>query len=242
MNNSERSGRRAPLILKTGLSLSLGLAVCTASPGFLRAADPTPLPAAPLAAAADTTGYGGQVLAAVLPHWNPPAGLNGLAQVLVRVSSQGRVLSCEGRNPLGGRPGEPLNAEQIRLNDAACQAVAVPSGFPAPAYGMVSEVILTFAAGNYASSPEKAEGYAEGIIKRASPRVVVPVRLGGELSARVRLRISADGAVEEAKVEKSSGNKELDASILNALTLPGVVTPPPDGNSEVILTFTVRGD
>lgn len=231
---------RAGALFGAGFAFASGIS-CAAAPGYPEAlAAPGLLP--PGAAADISDGYGGRMLVRVLPYWRAPEGINGLAQVLVRVSTRGRVLSCEGKNPFADAPGTPVSPEQARLNDAACAAVAEAGPFPPPSHGLIVAVTLSLAAGNLTPALLQPESYAQGVVERALPHVTVPVRLGGEFTARVRLRVGADGGVQELSMERGSGHAELDASILQAVAVPGVVTPPPDGARDLILTFTVRGD
>lgn len=254
-----------PLLLCAAPALALAadpaVGVSTAPTGSVTGA-----PAAgELFAAADTSGgYSGLVLQKVLPHWQPPANVNGLARVLVHVSSQGRVLSCEPlRDPLTGTapvpaaeviPGTtatvtPLSAPppavppaDRALADLACRAVAAAGEFEIPPYGMIAEVSLILSAGNVRGQvAAQPADYAELVLKSVQPHIEIPPRLGGEFTVGVTLRVRGNGGIDSVAVSRPSGNKAVDAAIVQALTKPGVVPPPPGGvDRELVLTYTLR--
>lgn len=216
------------------------------------AAVPPASPAGQVAGAADTVGgYAGQVLEKTLPRWLPPAGTQGLARILVRVGSDGRVLSCEAVNraaqaaPGGGFSVQPLSEGQSSgdaLTNAACRAVgeaAGEAGFGVPPYAMVTEVFLSLAAGPLAGGP--GADYATRLMNQVRPHIALPIRLGGPFTADVRVQVRPDGTVQSLRMERSSGRADVDAAILRAFTAPGAV-PAPGTARELVLTFTVQGE
>lgn len=224
-----------------------------------------------LFAAADAGGgYSGLVLQQVVPHWQPPAGVNGLARILVRVSAQGRVLSCEplpdslpvsptssipAANPntetIPGTsatvtaltpPPPPVQGQDRVLADLACRAVAAAGDFAVPPYGLLAEVSLILSAGNVRGEmAARPVDYANLVLQRVQPHIEIPARLAGEFTVGVSLRVRGDGGIESVSVTRPSGRKDVDAAIVQALTKPGVVPPPPGGQAqELLLTYTLR--
>lgn len=223
-------------------------------------------PASPeLFAAADTSGgYSGLVLQKILPHWQPPANVHGLARILVRVGSQGRILSCEPlREPFSGTPPVPgteavpgttatvtpltapppaVDPANRALADLACRAVAAAGDFEVPPYGLIAEVSLILSAGNVRGQVAALPAdYAELVLKSVQPHIEIPPRLGGEFTVGVNVRVRGDGGIDSVAVTRPSGRKDVDAAIVQAITKPGVVPPPPGGTQrELMLTYTLN--
>lgn len=221
----------------------------------------------PFYGAADTNGgYSGLVLQKVLPHWQPPQGANGMAKILVRLTAQGRVMSCEPLpDPLTAAPAAPATTETIpgtsatvraltpppppvapqdrQLADAACRAVAAAGDFETPPYGMIAEVSLFLSAGNARGALEgQPADYASLVLHRAQPYIDLPPRLTGEFQVGVSVRVRGDGGVESIRVSQPSGRNDVDAAVVQALSKPGVIPPPPGGVArELQLTYTLRG-
>lgn len=220
-----------------------------------------------LVAAADTSGgYGGVVLQRVLPHWNPQPGMNGFARILVRVSAQGRVLSCEAQRsasslpvpastpssePIPGTsatvsalapPPPPIDPQERQLADMACRAVAAAGEFETPPYGLIAEVSLVLSAGNVRAQTAAAPvDYPNLVLQRALPHIVLPPRLGREFTVTVALKVRGDGSIETIGITRPSGNKDVDAAILKAFATPGVTPPPPGGQPrDLQLTYTLQ--
>lgn len=58
------------------------------------------------------------------------------------------------------------------------------------------------------------------------------------LMASVRVRLSIDGSIEQATLERSSGNPAYDASVLSALSKVGTLPKPPNpGLQDLLLNF-----
>lgn len=220
-----------------------------------------------LVASGDTSGgYGGLVLQKVLPHWNPQPGVNGFARILVRVSSQGRVLSCEAQRspsaptvaaptmanePIPGTsatvsalapPPAPLDPLERQLAEMACRAVAAAGQFEIPPYGLIAEVSLVLSAGNVRSQvAEVPVDYPNLVLQRALPHIVLPPRLGREFTVTVGLKVRGDGSIENIGITRPSGNKDVDAAILKAFATPGITPPPPGGQPrDLQLTYTLQ--
>lgn len=218
--------------------------------------------------AADTTGgYGGLVLQKVLPHWQPPQGMNGMARILVRVTAQGRVMSCgPQRDPLTGITAPKPSAEAIpgtsatvtalapppmavsaldsQLAEAACRAVAAAGDFETPPYGMTAEVSLFLSAGNVrgALAAQPAD-YASLVLSRVQPFIVLPPRLGGEFKVGVTVNVRGDGALAGIRVHQPSGRNDVDAAVVQAFSRPGGIPAPPDGAPrELQLSYTLRNE
>lgn len=218
--------------------------------------------------AADTNGgYGGLVLQKVLPHWQPPQGVNGMARILVRITSQGRVMSCQPqRDPLTVPPVAKSDIEAIpgtsatvtalapppaevapqdrQLAEAACRAVAAAGDFEIPPYGMVAEVSLFLSAGNVRSAlAAQPADYASLVLSRVQPFIVVPPRLGGEFKVGVTVSVRGDGALAGIRVHQPSGRNDVDAAVVQAFSRPGVIPPPPGGTPrDLQLTYTLRNE
>lgn len=220
-----------------------------------------------LVAAADTSGgYGGVVLQKILPHWNPQPGVNGLARILVRVSAQGRVLSCEAQRspsaalvasptvanePIPGTsatvstlapPPAPLDPQERQLAEMACRAVAAAGEFEIPPYGLIAEVSLVLSAGNVRTQVAAAPvDYPNLVLQRVLPHIVLPPRLGREFTVTVALKVRGDGSIETIGITRPSGNKDVDAAILKAFATPGITPPPPGGQPrDLQLTYTLQ--
>lgn len=186
---------------------------------------------------ADTNGgYGAQVMDIILSNWKQPAGATGSTSVIVRITTDGRPFSCELRKS-SGNPS---------VDDSVCLAVAKAGMFPPAPYAAPAEVALTFrydsanAVTPAAVSPAPVKTFADIIIDNARPHLVLPEGLKGEHSATVRLLVLPDGSMGEYKMEKSSGQANLDAALLRALLQPGVIPIPPDAKEQTVyLTFTL---
>lgn len=201
-------------------------------------------PALAVAVSADTNGgYGAQVMDIILSNWKQPAGATGSTSVIVRITTDGRPFSCELRKS-SGNPS---------VDDSVCLAVAKAGMFPPAPYAAPAEVALTFrydsanalvgaspaAVGTPAAPPPPVKTFADIIMDNARPHLVLPEGLKGEHSATVRLLVLPDGSLGEYKMEKSTGQANLDAALLRALLQPGVIPAPPDAKEQnVYLTFT----
>ena len=212
-------------------------------------------PAAPLlgGSADQLGGYSGNVLEKVLRRFSPPANMRGIVRVLVRVGADGRPLSCDDASQASQRAAgnsfavRPLREGQLSpdaaaedaLVDAACRAVALSGSFgPAP-YSMPAEIFLTLAAGPL--PPDSGSAYATQVMERVRPHIHLPIRLGGPFEATVRVKVSADGRFEALELVRSSGKAEVDAALVQAFAVPGVL-PPPGQPRELELSFTLRGE
>lgn len=212
--------------------------------------------------AADTVGgYAAQVLEQTLSQWQPPAGISGMARVLVRVGSDGRVLSCEatpepGANakqaPTTAVPGSSFTVTSLGggvasaapspLVDSVCLAVGKAGAFGVPPYAMLTEVYLSLMAGNVAlAAQSRPADYADEVLGRVRPHVTPPVRLKGAFTTRIQLKVRADGSIEQIRVDAPSGNAAVDAAVLQAFAVPGVI-PVPGTPKELLLSFTVSGE
>lgn len=263
--------------------LFTALIVCLTASNAGTAAPASPVPSAPglamapgstatagsagvLGGAADTVGgYAAQVLEKTLARWQPPAGTSGVARVLVRVGSDGRVLSCEATPEVGkpasssmpraeaipgssftvtslGAPQTGQGYQASPLTDSVCLAVGQAGAFGTPPYAMVTEVFLSLAAGQTSFGAQNAPmDYAQTVIQRVQPHVITPVRLKGSHTTRVHLKVRPDGSLEQIRVDTPSGNQAVDAAVLQAFTVPGVI-PAPGENKDLVLTFTVNGE
>lgn len=198
-------------------------------------------------------GYSGNVLEKVLRRFTPPAQMRGIVRVLVRVGADGRPLSCDDASlasqraagnsfavrPLREGQLSPDAAAEDALVEAACRAVALSGSFgPAP-YAMPAEIFLTLAAGPL--PPDSGSAYATQVMERVRPHIHLPIRLGGPFEATVRVKVAADGRFEALEIVRSSGKAEVDAALVQAFAVPGVL-PAPGQPRELELSFTLQGE
>ena len=264
MHNDPRNSGSGCRMARCGLFSALMLLLTAANTGVSAQNMPganvgSSGPAGVLGGAADTMGgYAGEVLERTLAKWQPPAGQRGVARVVVRVGSDGRVLSCEAAAATGkggpqAVPGASFSVTSLApapgeggrptapLENAACAAVGLAGPFQAPPYAMVTEVYLALAAGDTTFGAPAPPDYATTVIQRVQPHVITPVRLKGSHTARVHLTVRPDGGIEQLRLDTASGNQAVDAAVLQAFTVPGVI-PPPGERKDVILTFTINGE
>lgn len=219
------------------LLFALGLIVCSALPAVAGESG------LPLIAGADAVGgYAGDVLVKLLPVWQPPAGTSGVVTIDLRIGSDGRPLYCEASRKSGN----------TALDESACQAVVRAGSFPPPPYGAITEVFLTFVAGQDAFKVQPAEqanapkerGYAEEIMFRAKPYIQVPQGAHGEFSVELTLRVNETGGVEQIAVSRSSGRADVDNAVLTGVIRQGVIPPRPAGSDPMTmrLLFTLKSN
>ena len=149
----------------TSALAAFGFVICAAWPGMAEGA-PTGMP---LVAGADSAGgYAGEVLVKLLPLWQPPAGASGVVTIDLRIGSDGRPLFCEASRKSGN----------VALDESPCQAVVRAGAFPAPPYGAITEVYLTFVTDQGAFKNNAAQEQATPKQRRDSIRPKVLGRGG----------------------------------------------------------------
>lgn len=223
----------------TSALAAFGFVICAASPGMAEGA-PTGMP---LVAGADSAGgYAGEVLVKLLPLWQPPAGASGVVTIDLRIGSDGRPLFCEASRKSGN----------VALDESPCQAVVRAGAFPAPPYGAITEVYLTFvtdqgAFKNNAAQEQatpKQRSYAEEIMFRAKPYIQVPQGVHGAFTVELTLKINETGGIEQMSVSKSSGRADVDNAVLTGVIREGVIPPRPAGSEPMTmrLLFTLKNN
>ena len=223
----------------TSALAAFGFVICAAWPGMAEGA-PTGMP---LVAGADSAGgYAGEVLVKLLPVWQPPAGASGVVTIDLRIGSDGRPLYCEASRKSGN----------AALDESPCQAVVRAGTFPAPPYGAITEVYLTFVTDQGAfrnSAPQekttpKQRSYAEEIMFRAKPYIQVPQGVHGEHTVELTLKINETGGIEQMSVSKSSGRADVDNAVLTGVIREGVIPPRPAGSEPMTmrLLFTLKNN
>ncbi len=107
------------------------------------------------------------VLEQTLQHWQPPTNHSGMAKILIRLSTQGRVLSCQAWRPgqslaqtntsTSAAPAAQTNVaamqNDLALADSLCMAVSRAGSFAAPPSGLISELVLFASADGSGKSP-----------------------------------------------------------------------------------------
>lgn len=223
----------------TSALAAFGFVICAAWPGMAEGA-PTGMP---LVAGADSAGgYAGEVLVKLLPLWQPPAGASGVVTIDLRIGSDGRPLFCEASRKSGN----------VALDESPCQAVVRAGAFPAPPYGAITEVYLTFvtdqdAFKNNAAQEQatpKQRSYAEEIMFRAKPYIQVPQGVHGAFTVELTLKINETGGIEQMSVSKSSGRADVDNAVLTGVIREGVIPPRPAGSEPMTmrLLFTLKNN
>ena len=217
------------------LAFMIGAAVWAPMPGY--AADAVPLEAVDMAG-----GYGAQVLEKLVPFWQPPAGISGVATVSLRIGNDGRPLFCEAVKHSGN----------AAFDESPCQAAIKAGSFGAPPYGAVTQVFVTLATDRsaYGAAPAaqnaqgKTRSYAEEIMYRAKPFIQVPPGLKGSFQVELTLRVNPSGTLESFTVSKSSGRADVDNAVIGGVTRDGAIPVPPAGSptQNIILLFTVQGN
>ena len=124
--------------------------------------------------------------------------------------------------------------------------------FPAPPYGAITEVYLTFvtdqgAFKNNAAQEQatpKQRSYAEEIMFRAKPYIQVPQGVHGAFTVELTLQINETGGIEQMSVSKSSGRADVDNAVLTGVIREGVIPPRPAGSEPMTmrLLFTLKNN
>lgn len=182
--------------------------------------------------AADTAdGYAGKVLALIAPHWKASVdGQGRISRAVVRIGIDGRVLSCSTVESSGNEA----------LDSSLCAAVAAVDTFPTPAYGAVAEVHLALSSGEAPKKLTPAE-YAGVVQARITPFLHLPSKALGEFTALVRIMVDERGTITKSVLERGTGNKEVDAVIMQAVQKAGVMPPPPsEAAQEILLNIVLR--
>ncbi|MDD6088807.1 MAG: TonB family protein [Desulfovibrionaceae bacterium] len=208
------------------------------NPNFPSASSGTPLPFPDMPTINDrrsgsldiSEGYGAQILERMLAFWQPPAGSQGHATALLRIGSTGSVLYCTVKQSSG----DPA------LDESVCTAALRAKSFPAPEYGIISDVWITL------SLPEKkaekpAIPYAQQVMDALRPIVVVPASIRSPRTVGADLRIARNGSLISAEIAKSSGDLTADRAVLKACRTPGVLPAfdAPEASRLVQIQFTL---
>lgn len=86
--------------------------------------------------------------------------------------------------------------------------------------------------------------YAKEALERVSKYFLVPPEQEQDLTATITLRVARNGALSNTRVERSSGNSELDQLALRAIEMTGQFPPFPDDFerefADVEITFSFR--
>lgn len=86
-------------------------------------------------------------------------------------------------------------------------------------------------------SQGKGDDYYSLIVQQIRQQWVFPERLEKDLEAIVSIKISKDGKVSIERIEKSSGNKLFDRSVLMAINKASPLPPPPLTDMEIGIRF-----
>lgn len=193
------------------------------------------VPAQAFTAAADvSSGYGSLVLHQLMRGLTRPSGASGTTLIEVDVAPDGTVSDCRVVQ-------ESLSPAQ---DAALCISAAKGAPYPYPPYGAQATVSLAFCWDDVSASgtaADQAPTYADTLRQNITPRIVIPAGLSGSWTTVIQLDIYADGSLQACRISRSSGNKNVDDAVLQAVLQPGSITPPPRHEPQrVSLSFTLN--
>lgn len=206
---------------KTALLPAAALLLCLAEP------------AAAYSAAADNIGgYSTQVLNQLLRVWRQPAGARGMAVMELRIDPSGHLTDC---SVLQGSATPGADA-------SVCTAAHNAGPYPFPPFGAEARVsvAMAYGPGDGSSDNAPAPSYAEMLRQAIVPHIIMPHGLSGSWTTVVQLDIWADGTVRDCRINRPSGNADVDAAVMAAVRTPGVIPVPPEHSEQrVTLSFTL---
>lgn len=181
-----------------------------------------------------TSQYAQDVMSELLIYWDPPNDVNGVAEVTLTLSSEGRVLACM-----------PLQySNNPKFDESPCVAALKVEKFKTPPYGRVTKVHLTLATNSCSLTKEQEniKPYATRVMKAIRPYVEVPQGVQGSYTVIVELLIDKQGQIYSLILKESSGNNIIDTAVLDAVRMSEVLPIPEEKDRGPLrLSFTLIG-